>query len=447
MKVLILHGIDDPARIRRTTLNRSFCMPKHRPAHDYTFHAIHHEPGALATQRFDAILLDATFLGYRWLRPRPLFDALIERYDFVRRADAVKLAFPQDDYDHCAMLDRWLHDWRVDVVFTPLPRFVDVLYPQTSSSAQFESALTGYVDPLDEAILARVALPHRERQIDVAYRARDLPPNFGRAGQLKAEIGRRFIEGLPADHGLRLDISTDPDATIVGDEWLAFLGRTKSFLGSASGSSLLDPEGELQDAVAAYIKEHPHASFAEVEAACFPGLDGRYLMTVLGPRNLECAAARTCQILVPDEGLAPFEPGVHYLALDSKGREAGAVADLLADEGRIRAVIDAAEALVKTRPFQQAELVERICARIDPRLAQSGGSADGGAFELQLAERLVRAELERAELAHKWVGAERALREAAETMRVEREGRRAANIVQRIRRRIGARPRAGSASE
>lgn len=448
MNVLILHGIDDPARVRRTTLNQSFCMPKHVPGHEYTFHAIHHDPSPLLGRRFDTIFLDTTFLGYRWLRPRRLFTALLDRYEFVRRSGAIKLAFPQDDYDHCAVLDRWLTDWGVQVVFTPLQRFAEVLYPSTSRSARFESSLTGYVDPLDLEVLARVAQPHADRPIHVAYRARKLPPNFGQVGRLKAEIGDRFAAALPRGHGLTLDISTDPAKTIVGDDWLAFLGRTQAFLGSASGASLLDPEGEVQDKVREFLERDPAASYEKVEAACFPGLEGRHRMTVLGPRNLECAAARTCQILVPDAGLEPFMPDVHYLALDADAGNAEAIVAALADQPRVRSVLDAAEALIRDETFTQTGFVRRIEAAMNRGTERAVEGVRRSLSEATLAERLIRVELERAELTHRLRASENALVEARDALAGEPTrqlllrlargaiGSKGVGVLQRLRNRV-----------
>jgi hypothetical protein len=365
MRILILHAINEPAALRRTTLNQSFCMPKHAPWHDYTFHAMAHDTAPLLGCEFDVIVLDTTFLCHRWIRPRALFDQLRERYNFVRRSSAVKLAFPQDDYDHAGVLDQWLADWGVHCVFTPLARFSQVLYPLTSRNADIESNLTGYVDPIDVAILSARARPLEQRTIDVGYRATNLPAQFGRAGQLKSTIGHRFMQALPEGHDLVLDISTDPTATLVGDAWLDFLGNCRFFIGSASGSSLVDADGRIKDCVLQATVSRPDASFDELEATCFPGLDGIHQMTALGPRHLEAAIAGACQILVPDEGLFPLEPGRHYIPIAPDASDIDRVLRDMHDMPRARETIDAAHALIVKGPaFGYPSYVERIEAQI-----------------------------------------------------------------------------------
>ena len=361
MKILLLHAIDNPISLRRTTLNQSFCMYKYAPEHEYVLHCYGHPiPDSVRHGSFDAILIDTTFLCYRWIRPRSQFDRLLEQYDFVARSPAVKIAFPQDDYDHSAVLDRWLAGWGVNAVFSPLAQFKELLYPLTSRTALIEQCQTGYIDPVDRDLLARAAKPRNQRTIDVGYRARNLGPEFGRAGRLKSEIGQIFTERLPSLHGLRLDISTSPEDVISGDAWLAFLGNCRFFLGGASGSSLHDPEGLIRDRVRAYLEAHPGASFEEVESECFPGEDGSFHMTALGPRNLEAALARTCQVLVPDPGLTPLQPDIHFIALDKDARNIAEVLERMRDEKVVDACVNAAQELFCREEWSYPFFVARI---------------------------------------------------------------------------------------
>jgi len=353
------------------------------------------------------ILLDTTFLCQRWVRPRSLFQETLERYDFVRHSDAIKIAFPQDDYDHAKVLDRWLSNWGIDVVFSPLARFASVLYPLTSTRAEIIESQTGYVDALDVAACTVHSQPFHARRVDVGYRARRLPAQFGRLGQLKAAIADTFIERLPASHGLVLDISTKPAQTVFGKDWFAFLGDCRFFLGTASGSSLLDPEGSIRDCIAQHAGIDSFDSFDAVEAACFPGLDGRYHMTALGPRHLECAMTRTCQILVPDEGLHPMEPHVHYIPIQADASDIERVLHEMCDERRVLERIESAHSLLVASPgFGYATFVGRIekciaerrpfarSASVSSAIAEASKSSEPDPRDALVTAALLRAEAE-----------------------------------------------------
>ena len=367
MKILILHGIRDLRELRRTTLNQSFCLLKYAPEHDYTLHCYGHKVTPdLRQSEFDAIVLDTSFLWCRWTRPRSKLTDLLERYRFVAASNAVKIALPQDDYDHCAILDEWLSDWSVDAVFTPLAQHAKLFYPRTSLRARIHTCFAGHLDPGDKAMAARFSRPFETRAIDVGYRAADLPAQFGRLGRLKSEIGHRFARALGRDIRLRLDISTDRRDALAGDKWLRFLCNSRFTLGSASGSSLLDPKGLIADAIQEYLEELPNASFEDIEAACFPGLDGSVELAGLGPRNIETALAESCQILVASPHLAPFEPNVHYIPLAPDCSDVEEVLRQMQDRTLVQRRIDAALGLVLETPsLRTDDFARRILSEVD----------------------------------------------------------------------------------
>ena len=342
MRILILHGIENVESARRTSINHAFFLPKYAPQHDYVFQGVNHplDP-SVEFGRFDVILIDTTYLCWRWAKPRAdSFDRILDRFAFVARSSAVKIAFPQDDYDHCAYLDDWLADWKIDIIATPYSRFSYLLLPRASAQADVHLSLTGYLDGADAMLADRVAKPFGERSIDVGYRARKLPAYFGSFGQLKADIASRFTQAA-AGRGLALDISTREADSLNGDAWLAFLGNSRFTLGTPSGSSLADPVGDIRRKVNAFIAEHPGAAFEDVAEACFPGLDGVHQYDTVSPRIFESALAGTCQILSEGTYVPGMKPGEHYIQLD---RDFGNFEDVWAEmaneaenERRIRA--------------------------------------------------------------------------------------------------------------
>jgi hypothetical protein len=284
---------------------------------------------------------------------------------------AVKIALPQDEYDQTARLDDWLASWRVDLIYSVCYAHRDVFYLKASQHAEIVEGLTGYIDDADIAMMRRFARPFADREIDVGYRARNLPPYFGRFSRLKAEIGERFL--APAQgFGLRVDISLDPKDVLVGDDWLKFLGNCRFTLGCESGSSLLDPRGEIRAACGAYLREHPEAGFDEVEAACFPGQDMQRIFSAISPRLFEAALAGSCQVLVPGHYLGVLHPDEHYIPLAADFSNIAAVLDELRDWRRAGQRAEACRKVLlgdqrlSYRGFV-ADLLQRIENRLDAR--------------------------------------------------------------------------------
>src|SRR4029077_9823057 len=211
-------------------------------------------------------------------------------------------------------LDDWLADLGVDVVFSIFgPEYRERLYPRLGATARFERGWTGYVDELDVTRRAAIVLPHDRRPLDLAYRAKALTPRFGRRGQQKHTVAE-FVAPAARAVGLEVDISTDPRDAVLGDLWFPFVASARAALGSESGASAIDRRGELVAAERTMLAEQPSLVFADFDAAMPAGWDGQ-LPGSVGPRHLEAAAARTCQVLVEGGYDGVLEPEGDYLSV------------------------------------------------------------------------------------------------------------------------------------
>ena len=381
MRILILHEIDDLASARRTSVNHAFCLIKYAPENEYTLHSTRQPvTSRLRSQTFDAIILDTTFFSWRWAKPRSLrLDRILYDYAFVAKSDAVKIALPQDEYDHTELLDSWLADWKVDLIYSVCYEHRHEFYPRAGKNAKIVEGLTGYIDDADIALMQKFAVPFRERNIDVGYRAKALPAYFGRLGRIKSELGEHFRSRMQT-RDLKLDISTDPRDVLVGDAWLKFLGNCKFTLGCESGSSLLDPRGEIRECVESRLQRNRAATFEELETACFPGQDMKSVYSAIGPRLFEAAIAGSCQILTPGKYAGAIHPGEHYIPVSLDCSNADEVFEQMQDEKANQARIDACyRALVDNPKFRYRHFVSELLAQIRSIADKKGlALADGG---------------------------------------------------------------------
>ena len=364
LNILSLHRMGPPWRRREAVRELEYMMATYAPGH----HCLVHDadlplPDSVRRLNFHAIVLGPTFLCARYV-PR-LLARTLAAYEWIKTSPAVKIAMPQDDYDCCAILDRWMVDWGVDRVYTVCPEHWDVLYPRYSRAGEIRLGYTGYVPPQWLSAWAEPK-PHAQRPIDVSYRASKLPANFGAIGQLKSEIGERFLRAT-AGSGLRVDISTDPKDLIPGRKWHEFLDSSKFCLATPSGSSLVDPEGDFRRRVARYTAARPKAPFREIAAACFPGEDGKFTFTAISPRNLEAALAGTVQIATPGSYSGLLEPMEHYVPLAEDCSNLASVLQLVRDPARVARMAADAKAAIANRPelhftHHVRELLEFIAA-------------------------------------------------------------------------------------
>jgi hypothetical protein len=315
-RALILYAFGEPLR-RATNRDHLYAFARHCSLRcDYVNIAVRPIPRRQRTIDYDLIVLHTSVLaGLRWPPSPPRW--LARRLQPVKAMGGVKVALPQDDFLRSRPVGELLADLRVDHVFTPVPKseWPRIYGAVDRSHTQLHLALTGYLEDEEVARMERITAEVGERRpIDVGYRAWHAPPWLGRHGALKTRIAEVFAQAGP-EHGLVVDISTRDGDTKYGDEWTRFMAECKYTIGVEGGASIDDYDGSVRAATDAYLAAHPHASFEEVEAACFPGRDGELALRALSPRHLEACVTRTCQVLIEGDYNGALVAGVHYLPL------------------------------------------------------------------------------------------------------------------------------------
>ena len=269
-------------------------------------------PNYMKDINYDLIVLGPTFLNNRYSRKK--LKTIFLNFEFIKHSNACKVALPQDDYDCSEILEDWLIDWDVNLVYSVCFEHRFILYPRLNKKGIIRKGYTGYISE-DWIDFWKSPKPTEQRSIDVSYRASKLSANFGSLGQLKWEIAERFLKAIEGLNNMKLDISIDPKDWISGKHWHHFLENSKFCLVTASGSSLLDPKGDIRFCANQFVAYNPNASFREIEMKCFAGNDNQNRYTALSPRNIEAALAETVQIATPGTYSELMQPYEHFIPL------------------------------------------------------------------------------------------------------------------------------------
>ncbi len=360
-KILILHALRGNAR--QTTIDHVYCYPQYKPGNLYAYHHIYAPLSEeIRSFPFDAIIINYCFL---YQRVTSLYEELkTNRYDFIAKTAARKIAISQDEITHNEVLDEWLDYMDVDVIFTPVSKNLDVLFPICSSRVKIKHAFAGYSQTRDVSRLDLFNRPFRERSIDLGTRVRITPPHYGRSGILKGRAAEKLRDAA-REAGFITDISTKPEDAFIGDDWFRFLGSCRFTLVARGGASVCDPRGEIKRRVEEFLKLQPDAAFEAVEAACFAGQD-RYDFTAVTPRLFEAAALRTGLILLEDDYVAGLEPYKHYIPLKADFSNLDEVFGLMRDDARAEAMIEAAfQHLVASGVFSYSSFVDVVFSEIE----------------------------------------------------------------------------------
>ena len=241
-RILIIYTNGDPPEITRKTitdhLNIMECSDIN---HDIVYYNTHETvsnlaqmdnkpgdiPDELCNKYFDAIILHYTFLSFRTLGLP--FYKWKRKFDWIRDFKVLKIAIPQDEGDYAALLDEWLYDLGVSVIFSVHYKSEGPLYPIMRNYAEIYPCLPGYIEE-KTAQEFRSKLPSIAiREKDIVYRARRLPHWYGRAGLMKYRIAD-VVEPKAKALGFNVDISTRVEDSIMSRDWLKFLASSKALI-------------------------------------------------------------------------------------------------------------------------------------------------------------------------------------------------------------------------
>lgn len=359
LNVLVLHRMGDPRYRREAVRSLEYMIPECRP----DLNCIVHDadlpfPDYLKDIDYHLIVLGPTFLCDRYNSVQ--LSKVKREYAFLNEVQACKIALPQDDYDCSTRLDEWMVEWGVDYIYTVCPDNWHLLYPRSITCAEIRLGYTGYIS---EKWIDAWNSPKRNafRTIDVSYRAKKLAANFGQIGRLKWEIADRFKFAIKGHGCFNLDISTDQKNVILGSKWHKFIENSKFCLATPSGSSLLDPYGDIRNCVNWYSAINHKASFCDLEDKCFQGEDGKYSFVAISPRNIEAALAETVQIATHGSYSSLMFPKEQYIPLDEDCGNIKEVVSMMNDQSFVlRLKKQCKEAILSEPRLRQRIIVNEI---------------------------------------------------------------------------------------
>jgi hypothetical protein len=300
-------------------------------------------PKGLEHIEFPVIVLH--YSAYHWW---PIVDKDTYRsmpslfWNYVKNSRSLKVAFFQDEMDHCEKRFLLINKLKIDIVYSLLKStyFSEVYYNNTHVRKVFPT-LTGYV--CDSLITKSQTLckPFEKREFDVGYRARPVPFYLGSGGQEKTAIGDDFIR-FTRDAKLTISISSSEKDRIYGDEWLIFVSNCKFMLGVESGTSIFDLNGDVAKAVAKYLALNPSATFFQISKAVLKPFEGNINYRTISPRIFECAALRVCMVFFKGDYQTIMKSNVHYIGLEKDFSNIEEVLLKMADREYVDKIVDAA---------------------------------------------------------------------------------------------------------
>ncbi|MBI2190645.1 MAG: glycosyltransferase family 1 protein [Planctomycetes bacterium] len=288
-----------------------------------------------------------------------------EAIEGIRNAPALKVQFLQDEYRDVRAMNQAMAKLGIQVMFTCVEESQhEIFYPQAliPSLEGTYSVLTGYVP----AYLEKAApLGMASRALDVGYRSRSVPYFLGDLGREKTLIAHRF-QDICWRKGLSYDISVREEDRIYGRAWPRFLRSCRMTLGTGSGASVVDFDGQIRRRCDEYLKAHPDASYAEVKERFFQDVDGQVVIETISPRFFEAAALGCTLVLHEGPYAGLLVPDRHYIPVKKDYSNVEEVVEKIRDSGFCeRLAAQTREDLIASGKHSYRKFVERFDAILE----------------------------------------------------------------------------------
>lgn len=231
----------------------------------------------------------------------------------LNRFNGVKILLIQDEYDTLPSTYKYMEEAKYDIIFTCVPEeFHEYVYPASRFPLlKFVNNFTGYTS---YNLFNFHTIPMKDRNTDVFYRGRRLPYFYGTLGVEKYEIGIRFSQkcdelGL----NLHLNLESNDSERIYGDAWYKVISRSKTMLGTESGSNVFDFNGNLQKLITKDIEAG--SDYNDIFSKYIEPLEKEVKMNQISPKLFEAIALKTVLILYEGEYSGILTPNRHYIPL------------------------------------------------------------------------------------------------------------------------------------
>lgn len=352
-------------KMRNTIIDHVFCFKKYDADNEYFYFNMYNGRFAEDYNWIDEKMFDVVIFHYSALSlrgsDRYWGDFLQLMINVWRDYPCKKVLMPQDDYTITERIWDLALGIKADTIYTII-RECDraILYPKCKlGDIKIKTVLTGYVE---EDYINKIYLQsHRNRKYDVVYRARKLPYEFGKHGQLKYELAMLFKEKLrDSDFVYDVNNTDDDKEAVLGNCWFDFLASSRTTIGCLGGAGFADITGEYANRVREYVAQHPDAMYEETKMACFPNVE-ETLTGMISPRIFDAALTKTCQILVGEDYQGILRPDIDYIVLNKDFSNIDEVIAKMKDIDYCEEIADSCYAhVVNSRKYSYRRFVELI---------------------------------------------------------------------------------------
>tara|TARA_B110000495_G_C23032122_1_gene615052 strand:- start:880 stop:2082 length:1203 start_codon:yes stop_codon:yes gene_type:complete len=281
----------------------------------------------------------------------------------IRKFKGIKIVIIQDEY-------RWINRIVNEMVYLEVDGIVSLLdkenikkvysHPKLDKTLKI-SALAGYVS---NYWVGQKVLPISLRPKHIIYRGNRLPFWLGNAAYEKTVLAEKVSKYFQ-NKNLNLDVSSNPEDRIYGENWLSFMNSGKTVIGLEGGASIFDFDESIEKTVSKYLLKNPSASYDTVHQKFLSSSEDNIYYRMITPRSFEAISMKTVQIMYPGEYSGILEPWKHYIPMERDFSNLNNVIETLANDELLQEIADRAYIeIIESNKYSEEKLGKGIDACI-----------------------------------------------------------------------------------
>ena len=281
----------------------------------------------------------------------------------IRKFKGLKIVIIQDEY-------RWIHKIVNEMVYLEVDGIVSLLdkeninkvysHPKLDKTLKI-SSLAGYVS---NYWVGQKVLPISLRPKHIIYRGNRLPFWLGNAAYEKTVLAEKVSKYFQ-NKNLILDVSSNPEDRIYGENWLSFMNSGKTVIGLEGGASIFDFDESVEKTVSKYMLKNPSASYDTVHQKFLSSCEDNIYYRMITPRSFEAISMKTVQIMYPGEYSGILEPWKHYIPMERDFSNLDNVIETLANDELLQEIADRAYIeIIESNKYSEEKLGKGIDACI-----------------------------------------------------------------------------------
>ena len=288
----------------------------------------------------------------------------LQLIQILREFRGLKIIFAQDEYKFVNKFCDLVNFMQMDFVFTCIPKQKTKKIYSKIEKAKVITVLTGYIS--EKMILDYKNVPDlSQRNIDVFYRTREIPYYLGDLGYEKTKIAEYFLKKSKVTK-LKMDISNKENLRIYGKNYFKRLMNSRVTLGTESGSSLIDYEGELISTFEAYKLTEKQLNYFHYKENFLKDIPINNKINVISPRCFESIVLKTVMILFEGTYSGILKPGHHYIELKKDFSNFNEILEKIKDDNLLNKISETAyNQIAKNKKYSLKNFINEFDCNVE----------------------------------------------------------------------------------